>query len=159
MKDIAHNVVQYTNTLSNPVIPAGKPGAVSERVNLSDWEGAQNVGGGIPEGDSNLAWCTVTLLTIMQNPGIYIRNDSGEMIVFDHIDAEVLGKDVRGIIIKANNPTPYHANVSVFSENSQQSKEPLGDHAFLDWPRLRIDAGESKVFVIGYNGEVISMKE
>ncbi len=159
LKDIAHNVVQYTNTLSNPVIPGGEPGAVSERVNLSDWEGAQNVGGGIPEGDSNLAWCTVTLLTIMQNPGIYIRNDSGEMIVFDHIDAEVLGKDVRGITIKASNPTPYHANVSVFSENSQQSKEPLGDHAFLDWPRLRVDAGESKVFVIGYNGEVISMKE
>jgi hypothetical protein len=159
LKDIAHNVVQYTNTYSNPIIQGGEPGAVSERVNLSDWEGKQNVGGGIPAGDSNLAWCTVTLLTIMQNPGIYIQNDTGEMIVFDHVNAEILEKDKKGITIKLSNPTSHDAIVSVFSESSHQAKQPMGDLAFLDWPRLNIDAGKSKVFVIQSNGKVISVAE
>ena len=64
-----------TTSWTNPLIPDGEPGSVSERINLSDCEGARNVGGSIPSGDSNLAWETVTLLTIMQNSEIYVRND------------------------------------------------------------------------------------
>jgi hypothetical protein len=54
LKDITHNVVQYTTTEKNPVVPKAVPGSVSERVNLSDWEGANNIGGSIPDGDSNM---------------------------------------------------------------------------------------------------------
>jgi len=154
LKDLAHNVVQYTTTLTNPLIPYAEPGSVTERVNIGDWEGAENIGGNLPEGNSNLAWETVTLLTIMQNPGIYIRNDLGEMVVFDHVNAEIIKKDKNGVTLKVSNPTPYLAKVSVLSENGVQSKKPLGNYSFLNWPHMKVNAGESKIYFVGNNGKV-----
>jgi P pilus assembly chaperone PapD len=145
--------------LTNPIIPYAEPGSVTERVNLSDWEGSESIGGNLPEGNSNLAWETVTLLTIMQNPGIYIRNDIGEMVVFDHVNAEIIKKDKNGVTLKVSNPTPYFAKVSVLSENSVQSKQPLGNYSFLNWPHLKVNSGESKVYFIGNDGKVACVEK
>jgi hypothetical protein len=148
LKDVAHNVVQYVTTETNPFVPESKPGSMTERVQIGDWEGKENIGGELPPGDSNIAWETGTLLAINQNPGIYLRTDNGEMIVFDHVVAEVIKKDQSGITLKITNPTQKDASVAVFAENAKQAKEPMGSHAFLKWPKLEVKAGETKEYNI-----------
>lgn len=154
LKDLAHNVVQYTTTPTQAVIPNGLPGSVSERVNLSDWEGATNIGGNLPYGDTNMAWETVTLLSIMQNPGIYIRNDIGYMEVFDNVEVELLKKKKNGVAIRVSNPTSYPAKISILSENEKQSKLPLDKYFFLDLNHINVKAGERKEFFIANDGHI-----
>lgn len=72
-KDISHNVVQYVNTKTNHVQPGDNVGWCTERVNISDWEGADGVGN-VPH-DSNCAWENVNLYHITEVPGIYVQPD------------------------------------------------------------------------------------
>jgi hypothetical protein len=108
LKDIAHNIVQYTTTKNNPVIPKA----------------------------------------IMQNPGIYLRNDIGDMFVFDNVEAIITKHDKKGVNIRITNSTPYDARVSVFSENSKQAKKTLSFYAFTQWQKIEVNAGETKEFFI-----------
>ena len=156
LQDIAHNVVQYTTTKTNPVVPKAVPGSVSERVNLSDWEGANNVGGSIPDGDSNMAWGIVTSLTITQNPGIYLRYDTGDLFVLDNVQVVITGRDKNGIHLKMTNPTPYDARVSVLSENSDQTKKTLERYAYMNWPKVEVKSNRIKEFTVTSEGKVIT---
>ena len=65
-RDTAHNVIQYVGAPHNPL--RHESGYVTERVQLSDWEG-NNVGS-VSYGDSNMAWETLAALTCLENPGI-----------------------------------------------------------------------------------------
>jgi hypothetical protein len=156
LQDIAHNVVQYTTTKTNPVVPKAVPGSVSERVNLSDWEGADNVGGSIPDGDSNMAWGIVTSLTITQNPGIYLKYDTGELFVLDNVLVVITGSDKNGIHLKMTNPTPYDARVSVLSENSGQTKKPLDRYAYMNWPKVEVKSKGTKELTVTSDGKIIT---
>jgi hypothetical protein len=155
LKDIVHNVVQYTNTPENVIQPhKGKPGHVSERVQLSDWEGKENIGGSIDDGDSNMHWEVVTLLSVMQNPGIYLRNDTEQIVVFDHVNAHVVRSIKSGVILKVTNTTSHDASVSVLSENAEQAKKPLGDYYFYNLPKIEIKAGETALYLVDINGKI-----
>ena len=156
LQDIAHNIVQYTTTKTNPVVPKAVPGSVSERVNLSDWEGAKNVGGSIPDGDSNMAWGIVTSLTITQNPGIYLRNDTGELFVLDNIDARITGRDTIGINLTITNPTPYDARISILAENDLESKRILEKYAYMKWPKVEVKSGTTKKITVSLKGKIIT---
>lgn len=148
LRDIVHNVVQYVNTKDNPVILNGDPGAVSERVNLSDWETKAEVGGSIAEGDSNIAWEDVTLYSIMQNPGIYVQTDTGEVIVFDHVNVTLRRVDGH-LALEIENPTPYDACVSVMAETSARARtSPLGWFAYDTWPRAAVPAGKTVTYTV-----------
>ena len=70
-RDTAHNVIQYVGAPHNPL--RHESGYVTERVQLSDWEG-NNVGS-VSYGDSNMAWETLAALTCLENPGIYLHTD------------------------------------------------------------------------------------
>lgn len=159
LTDIAHNVVQYTTTETNPVVPKAVPGSVSERVNLSDWEGANNIGGSIPEGDSNMAWGIVTSLTITQNPGIYLRFDTGELFVLDNIDAVVMKRDKKNITLRISNPTPYDAQISLLSEDSSSARIVMDRYAFMNWPKVEVKSGETKEIIVNSEGQIFQTQK
>jgi len=146
-KDLVHNTIQYVNTMYNPTIRKGNEGTTSERVNLSDWEGRSEVGNTWP-GSSVASWETLELLTALQNPGIYIRNDTGEILVLDHIEASITRRDKKSITIRVANPTPYDAKVSVLSENGTQVRKPLGRYAYLNWNKIEVKAGQTTDYII-----------
>ncbi|MDD4192374.1 MAG: hypothetical protein PHI28_13660, partial [Mangrovibacterium sp.] len=79
-KDQTHNVVQYAGA------PFGflrkESGFVTERVQLSDWEGKENVGG-VDYQDSNMAWETLVALACLENPGVYLQTDNNTCLVMD----------------------------------------------------------------------------
>ncbi len=146
-KDLVHNTIQYVNTSYNPTIRNAAEGATSERVNLSDWEGRGEVGNTWP-GSSLASWETLELLTSLQNPGIYIRNDTGEILVLDNIEATIIRRDKKSVTIRVTNPTPFDAQVSVLSENAVQTKDPLGKYAYLDWKKIEVKAGQTEDYLI-----------
>lgn len=146
LKDIAHNVVHYTTTETNPIGKGSKPGSVSERVNLSDWEGVGGIGN-IGGGDSNMAWETVTLLSVLQNPGIYLLTDDDYIEVFDHVNAKVIERTADTIILEIENPTVYDAEVSVFAESKQDRLQPLSFESSVSWPKVSV-AKKGKVKAI-----------
>ena len=154
LKDIAHNVVQYTTTETNPVVPKAAPGSVTERVNLSDWEGKENIGGSIPDGDSNMAWEVVTSLTITQNPGIYLRLDTGNLFVLDNVNAVITKRDKNKITLRITNPTAYDARISLFSEDSVMSGKVMDRYSFMKWPKVEVKAGKTKEFSVDSDGHI-----
>lgn len=154
LKDIAHNVIQYVTTPSNPLGKGSAPGSVSERVNLSDWEGIQGIGN-VSAGDSNMAWETVVLLSILQNPGIYLQTDTRKLLVLDHINARILEQTKEGTLLEIENPTDMPAQVSLFAESQKASQKPLGWNSYLKWPQISINAGEKKEILIESNGHIL----
>jgi len=88
------------------------------------------------------------LLTSLQNPGIYRRNDIGEILVLDHIEASITRHDKKSVTVRVTNPTPYDAKVSVLSENTDQTKIPLGRYAYLNWEKIEVKAGQTADYVI-----------
>lgn len=143
-KDQSHNVVQYVGTPHNPL--RRQSGYVTERVQLSDWEGKNE--GSVSFEDSNMAWEILAALTCLENPGIYLHTDDETFLVMDHVEARVIKRDKSGVRIKITNPTAYDASVSVFAESKKESAKPLGSIAFLNWPKVQVKAGESvEIFV------------
>ena len=122
LKDIAHGVPQYISHSDRP-IGNMEPGGACERVNLSDWEGKQNVGGNL---FASCAWVEVaTMLTVTQLPSIYLQRDKGIVEVFDHLKAELLSRDGRGVELRVSNPTRYDAEVKIYVETSKDARRSL----------------------------------
>jgi hypothetical protein len=153
-KDLVHNVVQYVTTKTNPLIPNAASGSVSERVQISDWEEKENIGSQLPEGDSRLQWEVAVLLTMQQNPGIYLRTDKDDMIVYDHVNVEVLKRDNNGVQLKLTNSTSKDAKVSIFAENGEMAKKPLENTAFMLWPKVEVKAGHEVYCNVENSGKV-----
>jgi hypothetical protein len=122
IRDIAHGIPQYVSRADCPVDKLS-PGEMCERVNLSDWEGMNNVGGRI---FGSCAWPeTAMLLTAAEIPGVYVRTDTGRVVVFDHIEAKYVNGDGPAKLV-LKNPTRYDAEVSVLAEDRSDSEQPLG---------------------------------
>lgn len=157
LKDIVHNVVQYVNMPNNPVIPGGEWGAVSERVNLSDWEGTQGIGM-VAKGDSNMAWETVALLSILQNPGIYVQTDTKKILVLDHVEAYIKDKTEKGLLLEIKNPNNESNEISIFSERHADALKPLDFLSYSSWKKIKIGANETILVTIKNNGELNILK-
>ena len=136
-KDTAHNVIQYVGAPHNPL--RHENGYVTERVQLSDWEG-HNLGS-VSYRDSNMAWETLAALTCLENPGIYLHTDDDTFLVLDHVDAKIVKRDFSGVTLEITNPTSYPASVSILAESTSGAKRPLGWNAFLTWPKVEVKAG------------------
>lgn len=116
--DIAHGLPQYISRADSPVgnMP---PGGVCERVNTSDWEGKDQVGGNI---FSSCSWVeTGALLTAAQLPGLYVQPDKGLFAVLDNIQVEKIGQAKRKLNLRLTNPTKFPADVKVLSESSAKA--------------------------------------
>jgi len=146
-KDQSHNVVQYVGAPHNPL--RKESGFVTERVQLSDWEG-KNMGS-VSYEDSNMAWEVLAALTCLENPGIYLHSDDTTYLVMHHIEAQVIKRDKTGVTIRVTNPTAYDAKVSILVETAKQAKGPLPENAFNKWPKVEVKAGMTRALLIRMN--------
>jgi hypothetical protein len=141
LADIAHGLPQYISRADRPVgnLP---PGGICERVNLSDWEGKRGIGGNI---FGSCSWCeTAALLTVAQLPGIYTQPDKGFCVALDNIQVDVIEAKNNGLRLKLTNPTPFVAEVKVFSESSKQAKQTLFNINSKNTQIIRLEPNESK---------------
>ena len=141
LTDIAHNLPQYISRKECPVgnMPSG---GVCERVNLSDWEGKDQVGGSI---FGSCSWCEVAaMLTVTELPSLYVQSDKQVVAVFDHLKVNKKQAGNGRMILEVTNPTSYPADVKIYSETSGEArKNPL----LISSDRLqvvRLNPGESK---------------
>jgi hypothetical protein len=154
IQETAHNLTQYLSRADKPVGDPEimKPGWMCERVNFSDWEGRDNIGGSL----FGSCWCEVSLmLTTVELPGIYVQPDNGFLCVFDHLDVQLSEQHKNYVVLKCHNPTAFDADVRVFAEAGSSTVEILGQAAALRWPLVHISAGETRMFTAGSNGEVV----
>ena len=101
-----------------------------------------------------MAWEVLAALTCEENPGIYIHTDDNTFIVLDHIEANVIKRVGRGVLLKLKNTTRYDAKVSIFAESSKQAKKPLGDIDFTRWPKVNVNAGSTLEVTVLNNGQI-----
>jgi hypothetical protein len=152
-RDQSHNVVQYAGAPDNPL--RTQKGYVTERVQLSDWEGEDSIGN-VDYGSSDTSWEVLVALTFLENPGIYLHTDDDTFLVMDHVEAEIVDSNLqRGTkIIQIKNPTSYDATVSIFAESATAAKRPLGWGAYDRWPKVNVKAGQSKSLRVDQHGTI-----
>ncbi len=138
--DIAHGATQY---ISRPDRPIGNmpSGGVCERVNLSDWEGKDNIGGNI---FGSCSWVeTAMALTVTEIPGIYVQKDKDIIAVFDNVLVEKQLSPSGEYRLKITNPTRYPAEVNIFSETSKEAGKILDTFFGKANQIVSLEAGES----------------
>lgn len=139
----AHNLPQYLCRADRPLgdPECMKPGYICERVNFSDWEGVENIGGSL----FGSCWPEVSLmLTTVEIPGLYVQPDAGLLCVFDNLEAEIVRADAEGAILQCRNPTKFDAQVRVLAERSADAATTiLGQAAGARWPVFDIPAGKT----------------
>ncbi|MDR1380126.1 MAG: hypothetical protein LBJ47_01455 [Tannerella sp.] len=141
LEDIAHGLPQYISRADRPV-GSMPPGGICERVNLSDWEGKRGIGNSI---FGSCSWCeTAALLTVAQLPGIYAQPDRGFYAVFDNIRVEPVEAGSKRLRLRLTNPTPFAADVKVFSETSKQARQTLFRLIPAKMQTVRLEPDESK---------------
>ena len=129
MRDIAH-------AWAEGVQPDG---TISERLTYCDADSRGSRGTGWKTGWNELNGS----LMAMELPGIYLQTDKEVICVFDHVEARVISRTSKEIEIDITNPTKYDAEISIFSETSANALKPMGNLAFLKWPKTKVRAGET----------------
>jgi len=145
--ETAHNHTQYLSRADRPVGDAQvmRPGYMCERVNFSDWEGSDNVGGNL----FGSCWPEVSLmLTATELPGVYAQPDTGLLAVFDHLEVSWVRQDEGTASLQCHNPTAFDAEVKLFVEPSTAAGTILGQAAALHWPRFVVPAGETRTLAV-----------
>lgn len=139
IKEISHNLPQYMVREGHP-LGEMKEGWICERVNFSDWEGPENVGGNL----FGSCWPEAALaLTGLELPGLYVQVDTGILQAIDHVTASIVEQSEGGMVLELENPTNYDAEVHVFAETAMQARtRPLGAIGFQHFYRVSVSAGE-----------------
>ncbi len=116
-------------------------GRVNERVNLSDWEGRNNVGE-IPIGS---CWCEVSvMLTYLEIPAVYIQRDTGFCFVLDHVECLVEDETDEILTIEMYNPTDYDANYRIFIDSKEACSSTLPVDKLLNTQDIFLHSKERK---------------
>ena len=113
-----------------------QPGYINERVQTSDWEGKETVGGFL-YGDN---WPDVSMmLTYVEIPGIYVNAREKKLWCFDHMAAKWQDEEKKSLMIK--NSTPHTAKVKILVDEPGEN-QPLGHRYFERMKEVEIGAGE-----------------
>lgn len=137
IQDLAHNIMQYISREDRP-IKDQHPGWINERVNMSDWEGKDQIGG-LFHGNT---WAQVSaMLTVAEIPGIYINPAKAEIVVFDHVEATMNGNTVT-----ISNPTRFDANIRVFVE--KDTSRVYGQGFVSTCQQVLVKAGDTVTFTV-----------
>ncbi|NIK77609.1 hypothetical protein FHS15_002745 [Paenibacillus castaneae] len=150
LQEIAGNLPQYLSRQDRPIrgwdghdMP---PGYMSERVNMSDWEGKAYVGEVIPYS----CWCEVSLmLSYAELPGIYVNKTKNQVSVIDGVmcSMNVTEEGIR--ILKVSNPTSFPAKVKLLAEDEEQAASTLLEScASITWQRIELASGETIEVII-----------
>ena len=127
------------HAIYNPV------GRINERVNLSDWDGTNNVGE-VPIGS---CWCEVsTMLTYLEIPAVYVQPDTGFCFAMDHIECSVQSKTDSELVLALNNPTAQDAEYRLFVENDSDRAMPLREPCMCRFQTVRVQAHGTKTVVL-----------
>lgn len=119
-------------------------GRINERVNLSDWEGTNNVGE-IPFGS---CWCEVSaMLTYLEIPAVYIRAEDAFCFAMDHIECSVISKTENGFTVELYNPTAYDSDYRLFVDAKESGA--LSPCKTLPMKHIFLRSGEKKHIEIG----------
>ena len=141
--DIVRGLPQYLSRADRRLGERMKPGWMCERVNLSDWEGPEGVGGNL----FGSCWAEVSLmLTRAEVPGLYVQPDAGVYFVFDQIEAELVGKGEGWLELRLGNPTAFDAEVRVLCETPDMIRRPLGLNALHGCRVIALRAGQQAVY-------------
>lgn len=97
-------------------------------------------------------------LMALEIPGIYLQTDGELFYVFDHVKAEIISRNKKDVKLKIFNPTKFNASVTVFAETEEQAKQGLGYTSFIQWPQVKVKAGETIEIKINKKGNIISNK-
>lgn len=146
--EIAHNTGQYLSREGRPIFSwDGKvlpSGWMCERVNMSDWEGKSSVGGVF----YGSCWCEISaLLTYSEIPGIWFMKDTGRLVVFDHVTAEVEAIP-GGWRLKVANPTGFDARVKLHVERESEWGHGWGEAALARCKVMNVAAGSRTILEI-----------
>jgi hypothetical protein len=126
-------------------------GRITERLTYCDADSRGTIGGG-----SN-GWTELNgFLMALEIPGVYLRTDSGDIYVFDHVEARVVKRGDDAVTLKLTNPTDFSASVAIFAESAAQTARPLGYNTFLRWPHVDLRPRESVHVTINRDGQVLS---
>ena len=149
--EIAHNLPQYM-VRKDYQLENMKEGWICERVNFSDWEGPENIGGNM----FGSCWPEASLaLTVIEVPGVYVQTDIQLVQAIDHIDAKVVREQNDGLMIELTNPTDFDAEVRILSETSElSSNAPLRQMQIINLPTVSVTAGESIEILCSPDGTV-----
>jgi len=120
----------------SPTARSTPGGEITERLTYCDADSRGSRGGG------STGWNELNgILMALELPGVYLRSDSDEVVVFDRVEARVIRRDKTGATLELRNPTAYDARVTVFTEDRAGARPPLGPTAFLRWPKVEVKAG------------------
>jgi len=140
LRDLVRGLPQYLSRPDRQFNPRMKPGWMCERVNLSDWEGRDAIGNNL----FGSCWAEISLmLATIELPGVYVQPDTGKVVVFDQVEAEVTARSKGTVKLKLTNPTKYPAEVRVLSETSKETASPLGLNSLLKCRSVAVPAGGS----------------
>lgn len=142
MREISHFMPQVVSYPQRPMTTvlggALKPGEMCERVNLSDWEGNENVGDSIFGASS---WPEAAMmLTYLEVPGVYAVPSRGVVCAADHVNAWLEAEK-----LWIHNPTVFPARVKVLTESETDMKKNLGLYWQDSMRRVCVGAGETVV--------------
>jgi hypothetical protein len=140
LQDIAHNITQY---LPHPKKPHGNVpiGWVSERVNMTDWEGSQSIGYILPIS----TWAETSLmLTTIEIPGLYVQAHKGLFIAFDNINVTKISDTKDAIVLQLKNTTPVDAVVSIMQDDELSIKKAIGENVLYLAKKITLKAGAVK---------------
>jgi hypothetical protein len=137
LTDITHALPHYV-ALEGAPIGDLQPGMMCERVNISDWEGAAQVGGNI---FGSTIWVeTAMLLTAAEIPSVYWRTDSGIVQVFDHLAAAYTLVDGHWRL-HIRNPTAHDTVATVLVDDAVSAHHDLGPLVLERAIRVAVPAG------------------
>ena len=145
--DIAHNIPQY---LPHPKKPLGKApiGWVSERVNMTDWEGPQSIGYILPIS----TWAETSLmLTTVEIPGLYVQPANGFFKVFDNVSVLNISETKDILKLEIKNPTPVDASLTIMEDKNDFQLSPMGENALFGARKVLIKAGQVKTITFNKN--------
>lgn len=124
-------------------------GKMDERVNLSDWEGKNNVGE-LPGGS---CWCEVSvMLTYLEIPSVYILPNSDFIFAFDHVKCKLLSSDGENMTVSFLNPTDREASYRLLVE--YQTDKPMKEAEYLNYLTITLKSGESQTKTFA-KGEIL----
>lgn len=147
----ARNITQY---LPHPAKPLGHLpfGHVSERINMTDWEGPGTIGYELPLS----TWAeTSVMLTAVELPSVYVALDTGRVTSLDAIGARLIRRG-RTTTFELVNHSPTAAVVTVMAEDAAMRQAPLSEGYTLALPRVALAPGERRVVGIGDDGKLAS---
>lgn len=138
LKDIAHNITQYLSHSKHPIGNESE-GWVSERINLTDWEGPGTIGYILPLS----TWAETSLmLTTIDIPGVYIEPALSRATAFDNIIINVIKDDKTNFNIAVTNPTTVKAEITWMED--QDKAVPWLENRLFGTGKLMLDPGQTK---------------